>query len=96
MESLVSPLPQNANERFPWKTTLSYSLVEVIVNIINLNITPSYKQLHQLRREAGSCTDKSGMLTVSEQQFADIYIYLMENFYMCASLSLLGLLLFFI
>lgn len=60
--------------------------MEVIVNIINLNITPSYKQLHQLRREAGSCTDKSGMLTVSEQQFADIYISNGEFLHVCISI----------
>lgn len=52
--------------RVPNKTTLSYSLVEVIVNIINLNITVSYKQFYQLRMEAGLHATKSTMLTVRE------------------------------
>jgi len=40
---------RNASKRVPNKTTFSYLLVQVIVNIINLNITLSYKQLSQLR-----------------------------------------------
>lgn len=50
--------------RVPNKTTLSYSLVELIVNMISLNITVSYKQFYQLRMEAGLHAAKCTVLTV--------------------------------
>lgn len=56
---------RKASERFPKKTTSVYSLVEGgAVNIVNLNITLSYKQLYRLRMEAGSGTAKPAVQTV--------------------------------
>lgn len=55
---------RKASERFPKKTTSAYSLVEGAVNIVNLNITLSYKQLYRLRMEAGSGTAKPAVQTV--------------------------------
>lgn len=80
---------RNASKRFPNKTTLSYLPVEAIVNIINLNITLSYKQLYQLRngswlahsktRRAYSKRASSLQTYTSNGEFLDalhVYLYL--------------------